>query len=158
MKKIVINTKHGGFGLSPKALASYMNSKGKQCYFFESRIVDSRYVYILIDIERDELPYFYTAFTLSNPNDYMDLIKQSENSSKEEKEKILKIYEEMWINEWEIPRDDHDLIKIVEAMGCTQASGKSAELKIVEIPDDVDWVIEEYDGLEWIAEKHRTWS
>ncbi len=26
------------------------------------------------------------------------------------------------------------------------------------IPDDVKWQIEEYDGLEWIAEKHRTWE
>jgi len=30
-------------------------------------------------------------------------------------------------------------------------------LKIVEIPDDVDWEINEDDGSEWIAEKHRTW-
>ena len=27
----------------------------------------------------------------------------------------------------------------------------------VEIPDDVEWQIEEYDGSEWIAEKHRIW-
>ena len=31
-------------------------------------------------------------------------------------------------------------------------------LKIIEIPDDVDWIIEEYDGNEWVAEKHRTWG
>jgi hypothetical protein len=30
-------------------------------------------------------------------------------------------------------------------------------LEIVEIPDDVEYTIEEYDGLEHIAEKHRTW-
>ena len=33
-----------------------------------------------------------------------------------------------------------------------------AKLKIVEIPDDVEWIIEEYDGKEWIAEDHRRWS
>ena len=27
----------------------------------------------------------------------------------------------------------------------------------VEIPDDVEWQIEEYDGTEHISEKHRTW-
>jgi len=27
----------------------------------------------------------------------------------------------------------------------------------VEVPDDVDWYVEEYDGLEHIAERHRTW-
>jgi hypothetical protein len=29
---------------------------------------------------------------------------------------------------------------------------------VIEIPDDVEWEVEEYDGLEWVAEKHRTWS
>jgi len=36
--------------------------------------------------------------------------------------------------------------------------GEYSELKVVEIPDDVKWQLEEYDGLEWVAEKHRTWS
>lgn len=36
-------------------------------------------------------------------------------------------------------------------------TGEYAKLDIVEIPDDVDWTIEEYDGREWISEKHRTW-
>jgi hypothetical protein len=38
------------------------------------------------------------------------------------------------------------------------ANGFAADLKIVEIPDGVDWEIEEYDGNEWVAEVHRTWS
>ncbi len=33
-----------------------------------------------------------------------------------------------------------------------------AKLKVVEIPDDVDWEVENYDGIEWIAEKHRIWG
>jgi len=31
-------------------------------------------------------------------------------------------------------------------------------LKIVEVPDDANWYIAEYDGLEHVAERHRTWS
>lgn len=27
-----------------------------------------------------------------------------------------------------------------------------------EVPDDVQWQIEEYDGREWVAETHRTWN
>jgi hypothetical protein len=38
------------------------------------------------------------------------------------------------------------------------ANGQYAKLKVVTIPDDVEWTIEEYDGMEWIAEAHRTWS
>jgi len=30
-------------------------------------------------------------------------------------------------------------------------------LAIVEIPDDVEYTIEEYDGNEHVAEAHRTW-
>ena len=33
----------------------------------------------------------------------------------------------------------------------------NANLKMVEIPDDVEWEIADYDGKEWVAEKHRTW-
>ena len=57
----------------------------------------------------------------------------------------------------DLRRDDADLIAIVEALG-SKANGGCAELKIVEVPDDVDWYIDEYDGKEWVAERHRTWS
>lgn len=60
------------------------------------------------------------------------------------------------IVQWEIPRDDADLVSIVETMG-VDANTWASELAVVEIPDGVDWYIEEYDGLEWIAERHRTW-
>lgn len=54
-------------------------------------------------------------------------------------------------------RADADLIAIVEEMG-SDADGRYAELKIVIVPDDVEWEIAEYDGNEHVAEKHRTWS
>lgn len=37
------------------------------------------------------------------------------------------------------------------------ANGEHASLEIIEVPDDVAWQVEEYDGFEHIAEKHRTW-
>jgi hypothetical protein len=54
-------------------------------------------------------------------------------------------------------RSDPFLIQVVEEMG-DKANGWAAELRIVDIPDEVEWEIEEYDGIEWVAEKHRTWS
>jgi hypothetical protein len=48
------------------------------------------------------------------------------------------------------------LIQVVEEMG-GMANGSFASLKIVEIPNDVNWYIEDYDGHEWVAERHRTW-
>ena len=53
-------------------------------------------------------------------------------------------------------RDDETLVEVVECLG-EKANGDHASLKIVEIPDGIEWQIEEYDGFEWIAEKHRTW-
>lgn len=54
-------------------------------------------------------------------------------------------------------RSDPALVQVVEELG-EAANGWAAELKVVDIPDDVQWYIEEYDGNEWVAEKHRTWS
>jgi hypothetical protein len=57
----------------------------------------------------------------------------------------------------EIPRDDPILIQIIRELG-DDADTRFCTLKVVEIPADVDWQIDEYDGLEWVAEKHRTWD
>ena len=49
------------------------------------------------------------------------------------------------------------LVECVESLGSKLASGKFAQLEVVEIPDDVKWHIEEYDGIESVAENHRSW-
>lgn len=59
--------------------------------------------------------------------------------------------------EREIPRNDPALVQVVQELG-VEASGRCAALVIVEIPDGVAWQIEEYDGYEHVAEKHRTWQ
>ena len=56
----------------------------------------------------------------------------------------------------ELERDDPILVGVVTALG-EAASTKLSKLKVVEIPDDVEYTIEEYDGLEHVSEKHRTW-
>ncbi len=53
-------------------------------------------------------------------------------------------------------RDDPDLVAAVESLGA-EANGGCASLKVVEVPDGLEWEVEEYDGNEWIAETHRTW-
>ena len=61
------------------------------------------------------------------------------------------------IYERDIARNNPILVEIVEQLG-EAADGGFAELKVVEIPDDVQWQIDEYDGNEWVAEKHRIWD
>ena len=58
---------------------------------------------------------------------------------------------------YDIQRDDPHLVQVIEELGFW-SGGYYSKLKIVEIPDDVDWQIQEYDGNEWVAEKHRIWS
>ena len=57
----------------------------------------------------------------------------------------------------DLERNDPTLIEVVEELG-EEASGRCAKLRIVEIPDNADWEIDEYDGMEHVAEKHRSWS
>ena len=55
----------------------------------------------------------------------------------------------------DLERNNPDLIRIVEQLGF-EANGRFTELLIIEIPDNVEWDIMEYDGQE-VAEKHRIW-
>jgi hypothetical protein len=62
-----------------------------------------------------------------------------------------------YFSEREIARDDPDLVAVVRELGA-KANSRFADLRVVEVPDDVEWEIAEYDGSEHVAEKHRTWS
>ena len=54
-------------------------------------------------------------------------------------------------------RTNPRLVKCVEELG-EEASGGLSSLKVVEIPDGVEWEIDEYDGMERVAEKRRKWE
>lgn len=54
-------------------------------------------------------------------------------------------------------RSDPKLVKVVKKMR-GKANGNFAKLKIVEIPDGVEFEIDDYDGVETIHETHRSWS
>lgn len=64
-----------------------------------------------------------------------------------------------------MPRDHPDLVAVVEQLGdlagesrrLTKGSSRRP-LAIVEIPADIEWVLQEHGGLEWIAEQHRRWD
>jgi len=71
-------------------------------------------------------------------------------------------------DEWNLPyvsgydnpqiRSDPALIQVIEELG-ESASSKPGAISIVEVPDDVQWHIEESDcGIEWVAERHRVWT
>ena len=59
-----------------------------------------------------------------------------------------------YFSDRDIQRNDSALIEVVNELG-EKADGSCSKLKIVEIPDDMKWEIEEYDGKEWVSEAHK---
>jgi hypothetical protein len=53
----------------------------------------------------------------------------------------------------QMPRDDPRLVQYVEKFGADYDSC----LRVMEIPDDVNWYIDDYDGYETVREG-RTWT
>lgn len=64
--------------------------------------------------------------------------------------------DEHFFSEYDIERTDTALVETVKELG-KLANGDCAELTVTEVPDGVDWYIDEYDGIESIHESHRSW-
>lgn len=107
----------------------------------------------------------YGGFSLSDTAVILYAKKAGINIIKDEKKSssfvshyyIDEIKNDNYFSCRKIKRADPFLIEVVEELG-EAANGLCAELKVVEIPDNVEWEIEEYDGKEWISEVHQTWS
>ena len=134
MQKVVINVCFGGFGISDLALERYAEIKGIKIYkSSEKRVFGYRYF-------------------LCPEEEYLK-IEAEDIGSLDPYSRINKLQ----FFYYELERSDPILVQVVEELG--EASfGDYSELKIVEIPDDVHYSIEDYDGNEHIAELHSTWS
>jgi hypothetical protein len=53
---------------------------------------------------------------------------------------------------FKIPRYDPCFVRAVEDYT------DYTKLKVVEIPNDTDWMIEEYDGFEWVSQQHKIFT
>jgi hypothetical protein len=132
--KIVINTVFGGFSLSDVALCLYASKKSITLY-----------------PTSDE--YHTTYFTVPEGEQF----KWSDSMSREERIAVSSQINEQILYSGNIPRDDTALVQVVQELGAA-ADGEYSVLKIVDIPDEIDWYIVEYDGKEHVAETHKTWS
>lgn len=139
--KIVINNDYGGFGLSPFAKRELLRRKGQEAYFYRQvkyEFRDGENVYKRIDGEiEDEL------FIKCVNKDHGIYTNNFEDGT------LVYLRDDV--------RNDADLIAVIEEYGSKKCSGICSSLKIVEIPDDVQWEIDEYDGWESIHEVHRVW-
>ena len=133
--KVVVNRCYGGFGLSEEAETEFLRRKGITAYHYSPK------------------KGYNMRQVMSVPESkFRELQKQFKNNPKELNHYYL--YDKVSSC---MPRNDADLIAVVESMGSEKASGDYAELRIVEIPDDIEWEIDEYDGMEKVREKHRSW-
>lgn len=141
--KIVINSDFGGFSLSPAGCRKYLELKGKDAFFYGYQMTEKTYRK-MTEEETQASGMFFMVFT----KDFGDEFKGDLNDRDET--------ETYHFSCRDIPRDDPDLVTVVETLG-PAACGYCASLTVVEIPNGVDWQLEDYDGSEWISEKHRTW-
>ena len=141
--KVVINKCYGGFGLSPEAvieLAKMGSSVIKKIplaeYFGKSKDLKKE----IKHWKKRQDGYLQSpslSATIYDPKEEV-ILSDADIRAKEN-------------------RTNKDVIAVVEKLGA-KADGYFAELKIIEIPDGIEWEVGEYDGIEWIDEKHRSWG
>jgi len=130
--KIVINKCYGGYELSYEAAMYYAKLKGIKLYAY-------------VDTAREIKPY--------DKKDKMRGLCIHYATKKVATSVDLNKY---YFSTNNIERTDADLVKTVEKLK-KKANGPCADLTVIEIPDGTEYTIEEYDGVEHIAEKHNTW-
>lgn len=153
--EIAINKCYGGFSLSPKAVARLAELQGRKCYFFKADMVYGR-EYIPSTLEECSKVAFWSAFDIPNPPRQPNSSKWSKLSN-EQKERWNKKYRKHNFSCRNVDRCDPLLIQVIKELG-KEANGFCAKIGIVEVPDGVNWEINEYDGMETIHESHRTWG
>ena len=139
--KIVINRCYGGFGLSPDAVKLYGEKINIPIYAVELRqrkdfAMDNPTEYILLD--KNKYNSMFPWFTTKPLNEDGTIVEGSH----------------FFIHN--IERTDPILIEVVEELG-GKAWDKYSELEVIEIPDGIDYDIEDDDGFESIHESHRSW-
>ena len=161
MPEIVINTCYGGFSLSPAAVKRLAELNGKECYFLRGGVIEP---YVHCDDDLSILTWdgvFWSAFSVPDPNVMKASLKAcTAPPGSEERDRLLRQWKAMFLDRYVTnPRDraDPKLIQVVKELG-KKASHKYSELKIVEIPDGIDWEIVNRDGKEFVREASRVWS
>lgn len=115
--KIVVNRCYGGFSLSEEAIYALYARRGIRVYTVE-----------------DNLGSVYSTVPEEEYKKIRNADKVSGNYVK---------LNDVFISPYAVDRDDPDLIAVVEELGSERASGDFAELEIVDIPDGIQYEIDE---------------
>ena len=53
-------------------------------------------------------------------------------------------------------RTNTTLVKVIEELG-EKANGWAAKLRVIDLPEGIEYEIDDYDGIETVRELHRSW-
>ena len=142
-KEVVINSCFGGFGLSDAAYEELIELGVPVRKYIEEKRNPKTGLYDIKEQNNEGKVIFDRNLSLGEGsfNDELRI-------------EMMGRYWDCWLDD---DRENPLLIKVVKKLG-KKASNRFSELKIVKIPFETEYVIDEYDGQEHIAEKHETWS
>lgn len=140
--KIVINKCYGGFGLSAKAEDLYAEKSQFKLYRYkQTKFSHCDGEELHEKIMEDDMTMFVHTYTKDHGESFSKLENKDDG---------------YWYS-GTLERTDPLLVEVVEALG-KEADGDCAELKVVDIPDNISYEISDYDGIESIEEVHKSWG
>ena len=136
--KVILNKCYGGFGVSQEAYELYAKKKGIEIFSYKLECRNDKPIYRKTDTGSSILTHVFTK-------DFGDYVELSDDNSE-------KYILELRGNH----REDPVLIEVVEELG-ERANSPFSKLVVVDIPDGMEYEIDEYDGLETLHQKVKKW-
>ncbi len=140
--EIAVNKCFGGFSPSMRAYREYLKLKGKKSFFYKQTKFDFK-------DEKEE-------------HTRIDNIDKKESGlfscySKDFGKKTNKLDGRyfVYLRDDKL-RIDKDFIKVVKKLK-KKVNTSVSDIKIIKIPDGIDWEIDNYGGVESIHKEHRSW-
>lgn len=136
--KVILNKCYGGFSVSQEAYELYAKKKGIELFAYKLDFKNGKPIYRKTDMGS-------SIFTITFTKDFGDCIEFSNNNS-----------EKCCLSLRDNHREDPVLIEVVEELG-ERANSPFAKLVVVDIPDGMEYEIDDYDGFETLHQKVETW-
>ena len=136
--KVILNKCFGGFCVSQEAYELYAKKKGIEIFAYKLECENDKPIYKKTDTGS-------SIFTITFTKDFGDYIDLSDDD-----------FDKYYLGLDESHREDPVLIEVVEELG-KRANSPFSKLVVVDIPDGMEYEIDEYDGLETLHQKVEKW-
>lgn len=138
--KVILNKQFGGFHPSPVAYMAYAKKCGFPLYAYKLNSFSRENKYERQDVcdPKDNWVWFFKK-------DFGPAFSMTEEE-----------FDEYYFSLGSDDREDPVLIEVVEELG-EDASAYVSKLVVVEIPDGLDYTVDDYDGMETLHQKVKIW-